>query len=167
MVATRTNAAHVERTDAIGTTYVELLAVGRTDSVAVCPYHAHIDVSDELAMFGQLPRLAIVGLHLQELRIRVLEHCFLLISPLLAERHITKRKKVGSLAQRHLPEDWVMKSGWRLVRERVAHLRHKLVAHRHKQIRTLVHQFGESRCHVLHVFVLNDEWRELMMHKHS
>ena len=60
-----------------------------------------------------------------------------------------------------------MKARRRLVCECVAHLRHKLVAHRHKQVRTLVDEFGKRRRHVLHVLVLKYERRELMLHDGS
>ena len=89
MIATRTDTAHVERTYAVGTTYIELLAVRRAYRIAIRPYNTHVHVSDERAVLRHLPRLAIVGLHFQELSVRILEHRLLLVSPLLAERHIS------------------------------------------------------------------------------
>ena len=167
MIATRTDTAHVERTYAVGAAYIELLAVRCAYRIAIRPYNTHVHVSDERAVLRHLPRLAVVGLHFQKLSVRILEHRLLLVVPLLAERHVSERKQIGSLAHRHLPEDRIVKARRRLVCECVAHLRHKLVAHRHKQVRTLVDEIGEGGRHVLHVFVLQYERRELVLHDGS
>lgn len=129
VVTARTNAAHIEGTYAVGTAHIELLTVWSCTGIAVRPYHACIDMTHQLAVVRHLPRLAIVGLYLQELSVWVLEHRLSLLVPLLSARQIAKRQQIGSLAHRHLPIYRIAEGRARLISERIAHLRHKLVGH--------------------------------------
>ena len=105
MICTRTYAAHIEGTYAVGASHIELLAVRCADGIAVGPDKTGTDVTDELTVVAHGPCLAEVGLYLEELRIRILEHLLGFLVPLLAGCHISQRQEIGSLAHYHLPVD--------------------------------------------------------------
>lgn len=165
VVSARSDATHIESTYAVSTTHIELLAIRRTLGVAISPNNTSIDVPNERVILTNAPCLGEIGLHFDELSVRIPKQTLLFLCPFLPESHISKRENIGRFAERQLPEDRVMICGRRLLCKGVAHLWHELVAHSHLQIRASTEHIAESVSHVLHIFKLQDEWRELMLHR--
>ena len=88
IVATWTNASNIESTYTISSTYIKLLAIRSRLGIAISPYHTRIDMSHYLTMLCHLPRLAQVGLNLQELCKWILKHLLARLFPPLSKSHI-------------------------------------------------------------------------------
>ena len=87
---TRSDATHGEGTDTVGTTYIEQFTERSLVGVTIGCDDAQIDMSHQLGVGTQRPRLGEVGLYLQELRVRIVQQFLVLLVPLLSTDHITQ-----------------------------------------------------------------------------
>ena len=87
---TWSDATHGEGTNAVGTTYIEQFTERSLVGVTIGCNDAQVDMSHQLGVGTQRPRLGEVGLYLQELRVRIVQQFLVLLVPLLATDHITQ-----------------------------------------------------------------------------
>ena len=90
VISTGSDAAHIESPYAVGSSHIELLTVRRAFRIAVRPYESGADVPHKLTVVAHCLCLAEVGLYLEELRIRILEHLLVLAVPFFPRSQITE-----------------------------------------------------------------------------